>query len=150
MIERFENESTEKIWILYLGDFDPVGYNMDRLIKEDLAAQTEDVGIGSDQIEFKRIGITMQQIKKHNLTNLMRTDRETYEKLWSKRKIAEAFKKEFRSVFPDKELDAMQLIPNYQRLITAEVYKLYDQNVHRFFFASLCHTFPAIIARFRP
>lgn len=130
LIERFEqNESTEKIWILYLGDLDPVGWNMDRLIKEDLAAQTKDVGIGTDQIVFKRIGITMEQIKKHKLTNLMRTDRETYEKLWSKRKLAEAFKKKFGSVF-QIELDAMQLIPNYQRLITAEVDKLYDPDVH--------------------
>jgi hypothetical protein len=129
LVERFDqNESTEKIWILYLGDLDPVGYNMDRLIKEDLAAQTEDEGI-EDDIVFKRIGITMDQIKKHKLTNLMRTDKETMAKLWSKRRLAEAFEKEFGSVF-QIELDAMQLIPNYQRLITAEVDKLYHQDVH--------------------
>lgn len=129
LIDKYnDNENIENIWILYLGDLDPVGWNMDKLIKEDLATQTEEADM-DDIVQFKRIGITKDQIKKHRITNLMRTDSETLKKLWSKRKLAKVFNKEFGSVF-QIELDALQLIPNYQRLIVAEVDKLYDHDVH--------------------
>ena len=61
----------------------------------------------------------------------MHPDPETLRKLKSKGKLAETFEKEFGSLF-QIELDALQLIPftEFERLITTEIDKLYDEDIH--------------------
>ena len=98
LINQFLTENREKIWILYLGDLDPVGWNMDRLIKEDLARQTAEVednegNPATPRFGFKRIGITMEQIKKHKLTHLMHPDKETLEKFQEQHQIRQSLQK---------------------------------------------------------
>ena len=40
VVDQFIEQEREKVYILYLGDLDPVGWNMDSLIRQDLAKQT--------------------------------------------------------------------------------------------------------------
>lgn len=107
---------------------------MDRLIKKDLAKQTEDLEDdegkpAAPRFVFKRIRITIDQAKKYKYTHLMHPDPETLAKPKEKKgKLADAFKREFGSLF-QIELDALQLIPNYQTFITAEIDKPYDNQV---------------------
>jgi hypothetical protein len=54
-----QEESGKKIVLLYLGDHDPSGLDMDRDIKERL----EEFGV---DVEVRRIGLTSEQIKKYN------------------------------------------------------------------------------------
>ncbi len=58
----------------------------------------------------------------------MHPDPETLTKLKEKGRLADRFEEKFGSLF-QIELDALQLIPNYQKLITDEVDKLYKQDV---------------------
>lgn len=59
--KRFKNqeEMGKKVFLLYLGDHDPSGLDMDRDIKQRL----EEFGV---DVEVKRIGLTSEQIKKYN------------------------------------------------------------------------------------
>jgi hypothetical protein len=66
---------------------------------------------GGSWVKFKRIVITLQQIERYKLTHLMHHDKETLAKLWKKETWHTG------SIFY-VELDAMGLIPNYEKLIT--------------------------------
>ena len=63
LVDQFIKQNREKIYILYLGDLDPQGWDMDRLIREDLARQTKglkdkDGKPAGPRFVFKRIGVT--------------------------------------------------------------------------------------------
>ena len=56
VVDEFIAKKREKVHILYLGDLDPIGWNMDRQIKEDLARQTR----GQNGDDGKPIGTTVR------------------------------------------------------------------------------------------
>ena len=137
VIDQFIEHNRDKIYILYLGDLDPFGWDMDRLAKEDLARQTRGLtdaegNPAESRFVFKRIAVTDEQIKKFKLEHLKQTGPETLEKLMSKRNLAERFKKRFKSLF-QIELEAFDLIPftQFQELITSEIDKLFDDTVYQ-------------------
>ncbi len=136
VVDQFIEQNREKVYILYLGDLDPLGWNMDRLIRQDLARQTKDLTDdkgrpAGPRFVFKRIGITIEQIRKFKLTHLMHPDALTLAKLKSKGQMAQRFKQEFGSLF-QIELEAFDLIPfaEFQKVIVAEIDKLFDQDVY--------------------
>ncbi len=135
IVDQFIEQNRDKVYILYLGDLDPRGWDMDRLIKEDLARETKDLldkdgNPAGSRFIFKRIGITRQQIEDYNLKHLMYPDPETLKKLKKDTNLAGRFIKEFGSLF-QVELDAFQLIDfaEFERLITFEIDSLYDYNI---------------------
>jgi hypothetical protein len=138
LIDQFIEHKRDKIYILYPGDLDPMGWDMDRKAREDLERETNEAlsheelidEKGESRFVFKRIAVTKQQIKKYKLTHLMHPDTDTLKKLWKNKNLAETFKRQFGSVF-QVELEALQLIPfkQFQALITSEIDKLYDEDV---------------------
>jgi hypothetical protein len=137
VIDQFIEHNREKIYILYLGDLDPFGWDMDRQAMQDLARQTrgltdKDGRPAASRFVFKRIGVTDKQIKKFGLEHLKQTDPETLKKLMSKKNLAERFRRQFGSVF-QIELEAFDLIPfsKFQKLITDEIDKLYNEDVYQ-------------------
>jgi len=69
-------EKHEKVVILYCGDYDPSGTDMDRFLKEAL----EFFGIDPNRVVFKRLAVTEEQIQKFKLPPKPE-DSETIEKL---------------------------------------------------------------------
>lgn len=53
----------QKVTILYLGDLDPSGVDMERFLKEAL----QSFGLNIEQVELKRLGITAEQVEKYGL-----------------------------------------------------------------------------------
>jgi hypothetical protein len=56
-------ENHNHVTILYLGDLDPSGCDMERYLKETL----EELGCDSSDVELKRLGLTVDQVEKYNL-----------------------------------------------------------------------------------
>lgn len=54
--------SDKKIIILYLGDFDPTGLDVDTTVSQKV------MEYGGGDFEFRRIALTMEQVKEYNLT----------------------------------------------------------------------------------
>jgi hypothetical protein len=121
--ERFNNDNGIHVYILYLGDLDPEGWAMDNYMQKELKRRC------GPWTTFKRIGITYNQIVKH-LPHLLTPPPDILLKLSNpKFRAAKPFKEHFGSLF-QVELDAMQLIPNFEKLITDPVDVLYDQEIH--------------------
>ena len=144
LIDQFIEHKREKVYVLYLGDLDPDGWDMDRRAIEDLTRQTKENlsdeeltdEQGDARFVFKRIGLTDEHIKKFKkIRDLKQTDPDTLKKYFNKfgklTNVAQRFKQEFGSVF-QIELEAFQLLPftTFQKIITDKVDKLYDDTVH--------------------
>jgi len=137
VVDQFIEQNREKVYILYLGDLDPIGWNMDTLIRQDLARQTEDLK-GDDgnpagpRFIFKRIGVTIEQIRKYRLTHLMHPDKMTLDKLQKHPNLAETFKRQFGSLF-QIELEALDLIPfaEFQKVIRREVDMYFSKEIYK-------------------
>jgi hypothetical protein len=137
VVDQYIQHKREHVYILYLGDLDPVGWNMDKLIKQDLAKQTEDLtddegNPAAPRFTFKRIGITIEQIRKHKLTHLMHPDEMTLAKLKLQTKLAASFKRQFGSLF-QIELEAFDLIPftEFQKMIIQEVDRYFSKEIRK-------------------
>lgn len=112
-----------QVHVLYLGDLDPAGWAMDNYIRKELSRKC------GRWVTFSRIGITLEQITKH-LPHLLTPTPDVLAKLSNpKFRAAKPFKQHFGRLF-QVELDAMELIPNYEKLITDPIDKLYDQAIH--------------------
>ncbi len=57
------NREHEKVVILYLGDLDPSGVDIERFLKEAL----QYFGLSQDEVEFKRFAVTPEQVERFNL-----------------------------------------------------------------------------------
>jgi 5S rRNA maturation endonuclease (ribonuclease M5) len=53
----------DKVTILYLGDLDPSGVDMERYLKQSL----QEFGLDSDRVELKRLGLTVEQVEEYKL-----------------------------------------------------------------------------------
>ena len=137
VVDQYTQQKREHVYILYLGDLDPVGWNMDSLIKQDLAKQTEDLTDddgkpAAPRFTFKRIGITIEQIRKHELTHLIHPDEMTLAKLKKQTDLAARFKRQFGSLF-QIELEAFDLIPfaEFQEMIIGEVDSYFSKEIRK-------------------
>jgi len=137
-VERLIDQSNEldrkNIDILYLGDLDPAGWQMDGLIQKELKKLYD---ICDSTVTFKRIGITYDQIiNNNNIKHLLNPSPEILKKLSNPNfRAAKPFKQHFGKLF-QVELDAMQLIPNFEKLITDEIDALFDQDIYKQVLAS--------------
>jgi hypothetical protein len=52
-----------KVLVIYLGDLDPTGVDIDRHMKEAFSY----FGLGENEIEFRRVAVTQEQVEKYNL-----------------------------------------------------------------------------------
>lgn len=112
-------KSHDKISILYLGDLDPSGVDMDRHLKD--AFKYLDI---TDRIDFKRIALTEDQVDLHNLPPKPK-DTKTLEKL-QKDPRYKNYDFEYYA-----EVDAFaHLAPNsFKALIKAEIQKCHDSTI---------------------
>ena len=124
--DRFDNGDNLHIHILYLGDLDPAGWQMDGLIQKELKLKC---GSG---VTFKRIGITYEQlINNDNIRHLLNPGPEILKVLSNPNfRAAKPFKQHFGKLF-QAELDAIQLIPNFEKLITDEIDALFDKDIYK-------------------
>jgi hypothetical protein len=90
-IDNIDNiEIPVTVHILYIGDFDPSGDDMDRYIREELDFA------GLSEVIFKRIAVTPEQIKKYKLP--YNPDKVTKEKL-DRDNRSRAFEKKYGKLY---------------------------------------------------
>lgn len=128
LAERFDNSGKVHkihVHVFYLGDLDPNGWSMDHILERELSE-----AIGGPWVTFRRIGITYEQILDNNLKHLLTPTPEVLTKLENPNNmVGRPFKEHFGRLF-QVELDAIQLIPNFEKLITEPIDELYKQEIY--------------------
>jgi hypothetical protein len=121
------NHPDKQIHILYFGDFDPSGEDMDRHLEDALSYF---LGIDGHFIDFERVAITEEQIEEYDLPPVP-TDKETLEKLDNDSR-KEGFIDKYGQLFA-VELDALlAIVPNqFRQLVQESVDQYFDENVYR-------------------
>jgi hypothetical protein len=131
----------KKIVVLYLGDLDPSGENMDRTMPRRLAGmRTGLITWSNERFQFKRIAVTMEQVKRYNLYKLTPDiksgdDEETIKT--KKRLTRDPRRKEFVLYHHELfgvELDAMSARGAFEdltRIVRRQVDNYYDRNIAR-------------------
>jgi len=116
--------AVENIHIIYLGDFDPSGSNIDKLAKQQL--QYFELG----KINFKRIAVTKEQIEEYQLPHRPE-DSKTLEKLDRDRRTP-GFIAEHGQLYA-VELEALTAyVPNeFEQLVQSEIDNLFDNGIHQ-------------------
>jgi len=123
-LQDWSDDSGKDVHVLYIGDLDPSGWAMDNYMEKELAEKC------ASRVTFKRIGITYEQIVQY-LPHLLIPTPDVLAKLSNPKLCAsKSFKEHFGSLF-QVELNAMEDIPNFGKLITDRVDELYDEDVHR-------------------
>jgi hypothetical protein len=122
----------KKIKILYFGDYDPSGSDMDRFLKEGIADYfIKYLGL-EGIVEFEpRIAVTLDQIERFNLPpNPDKSDTETLEKLERDPRYAKFLKAHEGQLYA-VELDAlMAYVPDeFERIVKGAVDQYFDQEI---------------------
>jgi hypothetical protein len=114
----------ENIHIIYLGDFDPSGSNIEKHAKQQLNY------FGFDKINFKRIAVTKEQIEEYHLPP-QPEDSQTLQKL-GRDPRTNRFIAEHGELFA-VELEALTaFVPDeFEQLVQTEVDGLFDNNIHQ-------------------
>jgi len=132
----------ERIVILYCGDWDPSGTDIDRFLREAL----QFFGIPRDRVELRRVAVTPEQIRRYNLPPRPE-DSDTIEKLARDPRSKRFFEREdfFKLSLEERkrvilesgkyvvELDALvAFVPQeFKRLLNDEIAKYWDENVYK-------------------
>lgn len=123
------NDSIQKeIYILYFGDYDPSGVDMDVLQDEQIAYFIKYFGLKN--VHFHRIAITQEQIKKFKLPSKPK-DQSTIEKL-NRDTRTDDFKKRHGGKLYVVELDALLAYQpdKFQKLVQDTVAKYYRPEIY--------------------
>jgi len=114
-------ERHEKIIILYLGDLDPSGVDIERFLKESL----EYFELDKSKVELKRLAVTPEQVEKYNLPPRPE-DAETLAKLQRDPRMAKYTGKYI------VELDALVVYApqEFKQLINNEIEKYHDKEIY--------------------
>ena len=125
-MRRLKDERTQEIHILYFGDFDPSGEDMDRHIQDAI----EQFGL-QDDIDIRRVAVTLEQIKRFNLPPVP-NDQETLDKI-RKDTRTNKFMEKYGGKLYAVELDALlAVIPDQFRVIVQQsVDQFFDERVYR-------------------
>lgn len=121
-LARLQNKEKE-IHILYFGDVDPTGENIQQVIEDKL------VQYGVYDIDFKRIAITDEQIEDFKLPT--KVDADTYEKL-----LNDSRKKAFMKKHDDKlyqvEVDALPALKpdEFKAMILEPIDGYFDKDIY--------------------
>lgn len=124
LYDKFMENKTLHIEVLYFGDLDPSGWAMDTHYKKEF-----DYEFGVSRVQFRRVAIAKDQIETYGLKRLTNPDPIVIAKL-RKNKNAPAFEKEFGSIF-QIELEAIESSPEFEDMVRREVDKLYDKNKYQ-------------------
>jgi hypothetical protein len=125
LLEEFNANARDRVWVLYLGDLDPSGWAMDKKIKMELAKY-----LGT-RATFKRIGITKEQIRKYHLEHLTNPDPNIIKKYKNpKNRFVKPFVEEFGSAF-QIELETLDAQPDFDDIVRKEVEKLYNEQIRK-------------------
>ncbi len=120
----------KNIHVLYFGDFDPSGEDMDRDLENriDLLREYKHTGISFDEIDFQRIAVTKDQIREYNLP--IDIDAETQEKL-DRDSRTPGFIEKYGELYA-VELDALPaIVPDeFRELVIGSVDKHFDEDIH--------------------
>ena len=125
-VNRLNNyiQKGKNIHILYYGDFDPSGEYM----VDDLRSRMQDLGLSLDKIDFQKIAVTPEQIKKYSLP--FNPDKTTTEKM-NRDSRTNGFIEKYGKLYA-VELDALPaLIPDeFRKMVFNSVDQFYDQGIY--------------------
>ena len=125
-----------KVVIIYLGDFDPSGEDIDRHTRQGLNY------FGLGDIPINRIAVTKKQIQQFKLPPVP-TDAETLDKLEHRDKRTPGFIKKHGRLYA-VELEALTLKPEFKRLLIETIDKFYDKSIYQELISRLEHSPEAI------
>ena len=116
----------QDVHILYFGDFDPSGEDMDR----HLQVAIEQFGL-QDDIDFRRVAVTLEQIKRFNLPPVPNVQ-ETLDKI-RKDTRTNKFMEKYGGKLYAVELDALlAVIPNqFRTMVQQSVDQFFDERVYK-------------------
>ena len=139
-LARIQLREDKKIVILYLGDLDPSGENMDKKLPERLDEMNTGLDVWNEEkFECKRIAVTMEQVNKYRLLKLgpdsqTGDDQETSEA--RKKLLKDPRRKEFAAEHSGElfcvELDAMAAkgaLEELAKIVKNEVENYYDNEI---------------------
>lgn len=120
-----QKKGGKNIHILYYGDFDPSGEYM----VDDLIVRMDILGLAPDDIDFQKIAVTPEQIKKYNLP--FNPDKTTAEKM-NRDSRTTSFVEKYGHLYA-VELDALPaLIPDeFRKLVIQLVDQFFDMKVYK-------------------
>lgn len=112
-----------KIHILYLGDFDPSGKNIDEHLRQQLNY------FGLSDVQFRRIAVTEDQIRKYQLPSKP-TDEKTLQKLQNDSRT-KGFVDRYGALYA-VELEALTafVIDDFEKIVQSEVDRLFDNKMY--------------------
>ncbi len=115
----------KQVKVLYYGDFDPSGEDMDHYLQETF--RDEGIYYRQDRFEFRRIAVTENQIRQYNLPT--RPDAETYQKL-SRDPRKHRFVQKHGQLYA-VELDALLAYQpdEFRRIVTESVDQYFDRSI---------------------
>jgi hypothetical protein len=120
----------KNIHVLYYGDFDPSGDNMFDELKSRMSkiSLKPNINMRLDEIDFQRVAVTPEQIKKYNLP--VKLDKSTKEKL-NRDSRTTRFVEKYGSLYA-VELDALPaLIPyEFKKLVIQSVEHFFDKEIY--------------------
>jgi hypothetical protein len=125
-LRRLKDEHNQDIHILYFGDFDPSGEDMDRHLQDAI----EQFGL-QDDTDFRRVAVTLEQIKRFKLPPIP-DNQETLDKLrkdiWTNK-----FREKYRGKLYAVELDALlAVIPDqFRTMVQHSVDQFFDEKVYK-------------------
>ena len=123
---RLKDERNQDIHILYFGDFDPSGDDMDR----HLQSAIEQFGL-QDDTDFRRVAVTLEQIKRFNLSPVP-NNQETLDKI-RKDTRTNKFTEKYGGKLYAVELDALlAAIPDqFRTMVQQSVDQFFDERVYK-------------------
>lgn len=135
------DDSVKRIYILYFGDFNPSGDDMDRFLNEALKF----FGLGKF-VTFRRVAVTPEQIIKYNLPPLP-SNQNGIDKLNNDSRKA-GFIRKYGKLY-GVELDSLlALVPDeFEKLVQDSVDQLFDQGLYKRIRAKISATAPKEVGR---
>ena len=121
---KYQKRNGKNIHILYYGDFDPSGEYM----VDDLLVRMSILGLRPDEMDFQRVSVTPEQIKKYNLP--FNPDKTTAEKMKRDSRTT-GFVERYGCLYA-VELDSLPaLIPDvFKKLVIQSVEQFFDMEIY--------------------
>jgi hypothetical protein len=125
-LRRLKDERNQDIHLLYFGDFDPSGEDMDRHLQEAI----EQFGL-QDDIDFRRVAVTLDQVKRFKLPSVP-DNQDTIDKL-RKDTRTNKFREKHGGKLYAVELDALlAVIPDqFRRMVQQSVDQFFNKRIYQ-------------------
>jgi hypothetical protein len=121
-LEKFQHRG-KQIHVLYFGDFDPSGDDMDRDLKKRLSR----LGWTSNTLDFRRIAVTTEQIQRYDLP--FNPDKTTLEKMENDSR-RHRFSEKYGGLYA-VELDALpaRIPEDFKNMVLQSVDQFFDEDI---------------------